>query len=81
MESFPNALFSAIQPIGKNAIAKMFKDLAGILDIPAEKFSGHALRRECISTMVNNDVPILEAMATARHASVSASIPYHKTSC
>jgi len=78
IKGYPLAFYSALEPLGKNSISELFKELATILDIPVESFSGHALRRECISKMVNGNVPIAEAMATARHSSVSASLAYHK---
>ena len=78
VKGFPTAMYSAVEPLGKNSITGLFKQCAELLGIEVQAFSGHALRRECISKMVNNNVPIAEAMATARHSSVSASLAYHK---
>lgn len=76
-KGFLTSWYSPNEPIGKNTIAKMFKEIGETLGLP-DNFSGHALRRECISTMVNKHVPLTETMATARHSSVAAHASYIK---
>lgn len=71
----PHALFSPNQPIGKNVITKRFHDLGAKLGLSGT-LNGHSLRSLAITRMVNGGVNIVEVMATARHASVSATTAY-----
>ena len=66
-------------PLGVNKISQMIKEAckrAGLGDV-----CGHALRRLYITTLANaSGVSMAECLASSRHASVAAVVPYQKRS-
>lgn len=73
-----NVMMSPKEPLGEHTIGTLFKKIATLLNLKDVKsFSGHALRRMFCSTLYNDKgVSIQEAMSSARHGSVAASMTY-----
>lgn len=73
----PTAVYSGTTPVGHNTITNYFNDAGALLGLK-NKLNGHAMRRLCITKMVNGGVGLSEIMATARHSSVAATLTYQK---
>ena len=76
--TLPHSVFQPLKPMGENKIAKLFKEGAKILGLPAS-FKPHSLRGYCITKLANN-VSLKATMEVARHSSAAASAGYMQTS-
>ena len=73
----PRVVYNKLRPTGKDTISHLFKTGAKLLGITDySQFTGHALRANYVTKVVNLDLNPKEKLCATRHATLNAQITY-----